>query len=236
MEMAHGFHQRIYNPPYGEPARYQIFVPRSFSDTDSNPCILFLHGAAERGSDGVKPVMTGLGPAIRSRQADFPFVAIFPQSARGSWQAFSADAERALMMLEECMEPFHLDPERVVLTGISMGGYGAWSLALRYPDRWAAIVPICGGGDTSQAKRIVHVPCWCFHGALDDVVPVEETRDMVDALRAAGGDPMYTEYPDGGHDVWETAYATSELYDWMLQQRSKYSASRETPATEGSRN
>ena len=94
-----------------------------------------------------------------------------------------------------------------------------WSLAARYPHKWAAIVPICGGGDTNDAAAIKHIPCWCFHGACDDVIDVGQSRRMIEALRAAGASPRYTEYPDVGHGCWGRAYATPELWDWLRRQR-----------------
>jgi predicted peptidase len=102
-----------------------------------------------------------------------------------------------------------------------MGGMGTWSLAVAYPDRWAAIVPICGRGDPSAAEKIKHLPCWCFHGDADKAVPVSGSRDMIEALRKAGGSPKYTEYPGVGHNCWDRAYNTDELYQWLLEHKRK---------------
>src|SRR5206468_3124323 len=111
---------------------------------------------------------------------------------------------------------YKVDPKRVYLTGLSMGGYGTWSLATAYPDRWAAIVPVCGAGNPEKAYRLKHVPCWCFHGDDDKAVPVRRSRDMILALKLAGGQPRYDEYAGVGHNSWDQAYGTPELYDWLL--------------------
>jgi predicted peptidase len=102
-----------------------------------------------------------------------------------------------------------------------MGGFGTWSIAAKYPERWAAMVPICGGGNPSKAELIKDIPCWCFHGDKDSAVPVEKSREMIKALKAAGGNPNYTEYPGVGHNSWDKAYGTAELYEWMLKQHLK---------------
>src|SRR5207244_10261474 len=140
------------------------------------------------------------------------------QASPHNWRADGPDAQRALAMLEEVQKHYKIDAKRLYLTGLSMGGYGTWSLAEKYPERWAAIVPICGGGDPVQATSIKDIPCWCFHGDADPRVPVERSREMIEALKAAGGHPKYTEYPGVAHNSWEKAYATPELYKWLLKQ------------------
>ncbi|MBN2840022.1 MAG: prolyl oligopeptidase family serine peptidase, partial [Coriobacteriia bacterium] len=112
-----------------------------------------------------------------------------------------------------------VDEDRVYVTGLSMGGFGTWALAAAYPDRFAAIAPICGGGDPEQACRHADVPTWAFHGEQDQVVPVERTEEMVEALQACNGDVRMTLYPDLGHDSWTVTYDNPELYEWMLKQR-----------------
>jgi predicted peptidase len=109
--------------------------------------------------------------------------------------------------------------DRIYVTGLSMGGFGTWALAAHTPNRFAAIVPICGGGDPSRTKRIAHIPAWVFHGGKDGTVPVENSQKMVDALKKNGGNPKLTIYPEAGHDSWTAAYDTPELYEWLLQQK-----------------
>jgi predicted peptidase len=188
------------------------------------PVILFLHGAGEAGTDGQKPTQVGIGPAVRTREATFPFLVVFPQASErvpasfGSWLPGQPDAERALAILDEVQRDYRADPRRVYLTGISVGGNGVWHLAAAHPERWAAIVPVCGLGPVTKAAAVKDIPCWCFHGAEDGNVSVEQSRKMVAALRQAGGSPRYTEYPDVGHNSWERAYDSDELYDWLLKQ------------------
>ena len=152
------------------------------------------------------------------KEKSFPFFILFPQSHDRTWQADSKDAQRALEMLAAVQKEYKIDEKRLYLTGLSMGGFGTWSLAEKYPDRWAAIVPVCGGGDPDQAKVIKDIPCWVFQGDADTAVPVKRSRDMVAALKAAGGEPKYDEYAGVGHNSWEMAYNTPALYEWLLKQ------------------
>ncbi|HJT78539.1 MAG TPA: prolyl oligopeptidase family serine peptidase [Gemmataceae bacterium] len=212
----HGFLDRVYKDADGKEAKYVLFVPHAYKGDKPYPVILFLHGSGESGTDGHRQAEVGIGPAIRKREQMFPFITVFPQSQKRTWRADSADAKRALAILEEVQKQYRTDPKRVYLTGLSMGGYGTWSLAAKYPDRWAAIAPICGGGDPKQADRMKDIPCWCFHGGADPVVPVRLAHDMMKALWDAGGHPNYTEYPGVGHNSWDKAYATDDLYEWFL--------------------
>ena len=122
-------------------------------------------------------------------------------------------------LLDEIIEKYKVDQDRIYLTGLSMGGFGTWALAAHAPNRFAAIVPICGGGDPSRTKRIARIPAWVFHGGKDPTVPLEMSQKMVEALKKNGGDPKFTIFPDAGHDSWTQAYDTPELYEWLLQQK-----------------
>lgn len=217
----HGLLRRVHKDPGGRQARYVLFVPHSYDASKPYPLVLFLHGAGETGTDGSQQATVGLGPAVQKREKTFPFLTIFPQSQLRTWQADTPDAKRALAILDEVEHEYRVDPARVYLTGLSMGGFGTWSLAAKYPDRWAAIVPVCGGGNPESAAKIKGLPCWCFHGRDDEIVPVEYSRTMVKALWLAGGHPNYTEYPGVEHNSWDRAYATPELDDWLLQHRRK---------------
>jgi predicted peptidase len=220
-----GFITRTFKSTDGQTVKYSLFVPHGYAPDKLLPVILFLHGAGEAGDDGVKPQQVGLGPAVRAREANFPFLIVFPQASErvpatfGSWLPGQPDAERALAILEVVQREYRTDPQRVYLTGISVGANGVWHLAAAHPDRWSAIVPVCGLGPVTKADAITHIPCWCFHGADDGNVSVENSRNMINALRKAGGNPRFTEYPGVGHDSWDKAYATEELYDWLLQQK-----------------
>jgi predicted peptidase len=185
--------------------------------------MLFLHGAGERGSDGKKQIAVGLAPAIRKREATFPFIVVFPQCKAPknpptrNWYPEGPDGKRALAMLAETEKTYRTDPDRVYLTGLSMGGFGTWSMAAADPKRWAAIAPVCGGGEEKWGAKLSSMPIWCFHGASDVVVPAGLSRKMIDVVKKAGGDPKYTEYPGVGHNSWDDAYGTNELYDWFLK-------------------
>jgi predicted peptidase len=210
-----GFVNKVYKDGEDKEHKYYVFIPADYKGDKEYPIILFLHGKGDTGAKG------GLAPAIRKRAKDkpFPFIAVFPSSDKG-WTA-KGDGKRAIAILDEVCKEYKVDSKRTYLTGLSMGGFGTWTLAAAFPDRWAAIVPICGGGSPATAEKIKNIPCWCFHGDADKTVPVENSRKMIKALEAAGAKPKYTEYPGVDHNSWDRAYGTAELYEWMLQQSLK---------------
>jgi len=220
-EIKTGFIDNAYKEKDGSESKYVVFVPLDYKGDNPYPTILFLHGAGETKGGTKPPVEVGIGPAIKKREKTFPFITIIPQSQKRSWQADGEDAQRALAILDDVQKEYKVDPKRIYLTGLSMGGFGTWSLAAKYPDRWAAIVPICGGGDPKNAAKIKDIPCWCFHGDADTAVKVDASRKMIDALKEAGAKPKYDEYPGVGHNSWDKAYGTDELYDWLLMQKLK---------------
>jgi predicted peptidase len=217
--------------------RYRLLLPpRAGSGGPARfPVVLFLHGAGERGSDNeaqLKYLPRWLAePAARDRhpchlvapqcRADHRWVDAGWADGRSTPQAAepTVDMAAAIAALDEVLALESADPERVYLTGLSMGGYGTWDLAARSPERFAAILPICGGGDERTAARLVGLPTWCFHGDADKAVPVERSRGMVAAVRAAGGEPKYTEFPGVGHDSWTPAYRDPAVLDWLFAQR-----------------
>jgi predicted peptidase len=223
----------------GQTFRYQVFVPAAFDPAKTWPVVIYLHGAPGRGTDGLRPTAAGLGEAIRRHPEWFPVLALFPQAPPESdWDGPVAD--RVLPELEATLRSFHGDPTRVYLTGASMGGQGVYSLALRYPDRFAALVVSCGSplrppwrlaelhqppADRSEvafasiARQLVRFPIWMFHGADDKVVATSEARTMVAALTAAGRAPRYTEYPGAGHgDGCQLAFMEESLWPWLFSQ------------------
>lgn len=227
--------------------RYQVFVPTRAAGGSKPPVVLFLHGTGERGSDGDKQVQVGLGPHVRAHLADFPAIVVFPQAPDDrDWKGETAAL--ALAELERATEEFNGDRDRTYLTGLSMGGYGTWELALMAPQRFAALVPICGAllppraerlnlfvtplaGEADPyatlARRLQHLPMWIFHGAKDDVVPPDDDRRTYAALQAANADVRYTEFPDASHNSWDAAYATPELWPWLFAQRRSADAARQ---------
>lgn len=191
---------------------YLIYVPEDYGDEERTwPLMLFLHGGGERGAD--LELVKKHGPPKRIEAGEsFPFIIVSPQAPENGWW----DSAYLLALLDEIMDTYDVDPNRVYLTGLSMGGYGAWDLATRAPERFAAIAPICGGGFRWMACKMKDIPVWAFHGAQDTVVPIEESEKMVDAINACGGNATLTVYPDTGHDAWTETYDNPELYDWFL--------------------
>lgn len=197
---------------------YLLYLPPEYeTDTAKKwPLVLFLHGAGERGSD-IEQVKKHGPPKLAGQTRDFPFILVSPQCPPDTW--WDVDGLKAL--LDETVAKHRVDKERIYCTGLSMGGFGTWSFAIKHPDLFAAIAPICGGGEPLNAKRITHVPAWVFHGAKDDVVPLERSNEMVDALKKAGGTVEFTVYPEAGHDSWTETYDNSKLYDWILSHTRK---------------
>jgi predicted peptidase len=219
--------------------RYRLLRPAATDgdgrDGQRYPLVLFLHGAGERGHDNVmqlKYLPTWLAePPLRQRH---PCFVLTPQCRMDerwvdvSWADVrstpqpatpTVDLAAAIKALEETLLREAVDPARVYLTGLSMGGYGTWDLAARQPDRFAAILPVCGGGDDGVAARIAALPMWCFHGDADTAVSVERSRSMIAAVRAAGGRPIYSELAGVGHDSWTPAYRDRFVLDWLFSQR-----------------
>ena len=182
------------------------------------PLLLFLHGAGERGSD-LNRVKSHGPPKLVEKDPDFPFVLISPQCPGGGFW----NTEHLLQLIQSTIEAHNIDPDRVYLTGLSMGGFGSWALAAEAPERFAAVAPVCGGGDPRTAGKLKDMPIWVFHGDADRVVPISSSQRMVDAVKEAGNEQIeFTIYKDVGHDSWTETYANKDLYSWFLKhQRSK---------------
>ncbi|MHC4397198.1 MAG: carboxylesterase family protein [Planctomycetota bacterium] len=197
--------------------KYLLFLPAGYGENEQKwPLILFLHGAGERGDDLEKVKLHG-PPKIVEKQKDFPFILVSPQCPEEKW--WPNEIDMLINLLDDIVSRYNVDTERVYLTGLSMGGYGAWRLATEYPERFAAMAPICGGGIPALADKLKDVPVWAFHGAKDDVIPLKESSDMVNALKECGGDAKLTVYPEAEHDSWTETYENDELYKWLLEHR-----------------
>jgi predicted peptidase len=204
-------------------AEYLLFLPKDYraKGGQSWPLMLFLHGAGERGTNIQKVTVHGPPKLVKNRP-DFPFIVVSPQCPDGEmWSN-----ETLLALLDEVIAKHKVDTNRIYLTGLSMGGYGTWSLALQYPERFAAIAPICGGGEpvrlmlTSKKKlaAVKSLGIWVFHGAKDPVVELAESQRMVDALKKAGVQEVeFTIYPEAQHDSWTESYNNEKLYEWFLR-------------------
>jgi predicted peptidase len=192
---------------------YLLYVPKNYSEDKAWPLVVFLHGVGERGANPDKVKALGL-PRLIAEGRDFEFIVVSPQCPPDKWWV-GLDSH-VIALIDETMDRYNVDKNRVYLTGLSMGGYGTWSIGAGYAERFAAIAPICGGGQPFLANKLKDVPVWAFHGAKDNVVPLSESQRMVDAINAAGGSAKLTIYPEAGHDSWTQTYANPEFYTWLL--------------------
>ena len=195
---------------------YWLYLPPGYAEQAERrwPLLFFLHDPGERATDLQQVKQKGPPRFIESRP-DLPFILVSPQvPAGGAWDPLLLHA-----LLAQLQREWRIDADRASVTGLSMGGRGAWAWAIEFPQDLAAIAPICGEGDEDRMARIRHLPVWAFHGEADSVVPFELQRRDIEARRAAGGEPRFTTYPGVGHDAWTPAYTDPALFDWLLAQR-----------------
>jgi predicted peptidase len=213
---------------------YRLELPANYDSTKKYPIILFLHGAGERGSDN-ESQLTYIDKIFGSEQfrQKYPAFILAPQCPKDKrwvevdWSlmhhtipdTMSIPMRLTVALLLSIIHKYNIDTDRIYVTGLSMGGFGTWDIIARFPHLFAAAIPICGGGDEKTAPKIAHIPIWAFHGTLDKVVPVQRSRNMIAAIKKAGGNPKYTEVPNKGHLVWNTAYATPGLWQWLFSQK-----------------
>ncbi len=206
---------------------YRLLQPEPVKRGKKYPLVIFLHGAGERGRDNEMNLkyITGLFLHTKNRKK-FPAYVVVPQCPPAKWWAPQnwkeqpfAPADRVIGLMDELIRTKQIDINRVYLMGLSMGGNGTWYLLTKYPDRFAAGVPICGWGDPELVAAMKNVPVWAFHGDKDSVVPVEKSRELIDALTSVGSTPRYTEYAGIGHDSWTPALAEPELLKWLFSNK-----------------
>lgn len=198
--------------------RCLVQLPKGYEQGDREwPLVVFLHGSGERGSDLQKVAVHG-PPKLVAQGREFPFILVSPQCPEGLWwYAPQIDA-----FVAQLIKSYRVDAKRVYLTGLSMGGFGTWDAAAFNPGRYAAIVPVCGGGEydpTVVGQRLKDMPVWAFHGAKDAVVSPSYSKERVDAINLAGGHAKLMIYLEAGHDSWTETYANPALYDWLLSQK-----------------
>ncbi|MEI8048625.1 MAG: prolyl oligopeptidase family serine peptidase [Bacteroidota bacterium] len=195
---------------------YLLWLPADYKKDKSKtfPVMIFLHGSGERG-ENLDLVKKNGPPSFVENRPDFPFILVSPQCPEGTWW----EIEDLQAMLEKILDKYRIDRSRIYLTGLSMGGFGTWSWACKYPDQFAAIAPVCGGGEAIFADELKNVPVWAFHGEADPVVPLKRSVEMVEAMNANGGSAKITIYPGVGHDSWINAYNDQELYKWLLSNK-----------------
>jgi len=193
--------------------RFLVQFPAGYRTDPSRrwPLLLFLHGAGERGRN--LDLVCRHGPLSADAPEEIPAVVVAPQCEPEAW--WNAAALEALV--DSCLERYRIDEARLAVTGISMGGTATWELASRAPERWSAVAPICGRADPLRASALTDLPVWAFHGAQDAVIPPEQSRTMVEAIRSVGGPAKLTVAPDAAHEVWTSVYADAEIYDWLLK-------------------
>ncbi|MEO7715423.1 MAG: PHB depolymerase family esterase [Capsulimonas sp.] len=219
--------------------KYQVFIPKHWDKKKKTPVILFLHGAGERGTDGALQTKNGVRLLIAQDADKFPAVIVCPQLRPEMRWTQPAMQDLALKTLDAAIVEFNGDPRQIYLTGLSLGGYGTWELARKYPKRWAAIAPVCGGvvyppsinaaiEETTAAEKdpyfamaqaLPGMPIWDFHGQADTTIPVSESRQLVGVFLAHKADIRYSEYPGVGHSSWDNAYAEPGLLPWLLSHK-----------------
>jgi predicted peptidase len=224
----------IYTNIDGKTLPYRLLKPLNYNPKEKYPLVVFLHGAGERGDDNDKQLLHGVPEFLTAEnRKDNPCFLIAPQCPEGKkwvdvdWSAESETQPKELSesmrltlgLIDRMQKDFSIDAKRIYVTGLSMGGFGAWDIIARKPDLFAAAVPICGGGDETTASTIAKIPIWAFHGAKDPAVNVSRTRRMIAALKKAGGEPKYTEYPDEGHASWVPAYKEAAMMKWLFAQK-----------------
>lgn len=194
---------------------YLVILPENYDPAKKLPLLLFLHGAGERGDD--LQVVKKHGPFKELQKGELQAILVAPQCPAGEgW-----NAEVLSGLLDEVEKEYAVDKSRIYVTGLSMGGYGSWAVASFSPDRFAAVAPICGGGNPEDAKKLVNVPLWAFHGDQDTAVTLAKGQAMIDSLKEAGGNPKFTVYEGVGHDSWTQTYEDPEFYRWLFAQHRK---------------
>jgi predicted peptidase len=198
---------------------YLVYLPKSYNSSGKWPLILSLHGSGERGTDIINVKKWGIHKVLREND-NLPFVVVSPQLPEGEiWEMkFNLLSD----LLDKIESNYNIDSDRIYLTGYSLGGYGAWDFAILKPERFAAIAPISGGAISPQrAQRLNKLPIWVAHGDSDNIVPIEESKRIVDSLKTHNTNIIFRVYKGAGHEVCTTAYEEPELFEWLLRQRKK---------------
>lgn len=200
--------------------KFLLYTPKGNSEKNKSPLIIFLHGMGERG-DNIANVKKWGPPKIAEKTPDFQFMVVSPQcskdkNGKGWWSS-----EDLSLLLDYVKKTYHVDENRIYLTGLSMGGFGTWKFAADKPGEFAAIAPVCGGGNPKDAAKYGQLPIWVFHGDADDRVKIESSQKMVDAIKSVKGNVKFTIYPGVGHNSWSKTYSNTKLYEWFLSHQKK---------------
>jgi predicted peptidase len=232
LQPGNGFLEREHVNAKQQRLKYLLFIPTGYDARNKYPLVLWLHGGGARGNDPKVILSWGErhGPLFFARadnQAAFPCIILAPQCPPGKvWSDPYSDepldqTSLALEILDRVQAEFAVDLSRLYLIGVSMGGYATWDIISRRPDKFAAAIPICGGGNPSKAQAMTQTAIWAFHGDEDGMVSVAESRKMIEAVKVAGGRPRYTEYKGVGHNSWEKAFMEPDFLSWIFSQRRK---------------
>lgn len=227
-DLASRFERKEFKSNDGSSLLYRFLKPTKIEAGRKYPLVLFLHGAGERGNDNTAQLVHGVKTFATDEFLEkYPCFVVAPQCPQEmKWSDIDWSTEKVVfpekesptaVLMMQCLDVMEkelpIDTDREYVTGLSMGGYGSWDAIVRHPKRFAAAVPVCGGCDLCKATIIAQIPVWTFHGDQDQAVKVERSREMIEALRAVGGKPKYTEYPGVGHDSWNNAYADQSMYE-----------------------
>lgn len=194
---------------------YLLYLPDDFDAAreQTYPLMLFLHGSGERGDD--LELVKKNGPPKMAEEMDLPFIILSPQCP----EIIKWEVDKVKVLLDEIIASYPVDTTRVYITGLSMGGYGVWEMITDYPEVFAAAIPVCGFGYPFRLEGIKDMPVWVFHGALDNVIPIDYSLKMVAALKKLEAIVKFTIYPDADHDSWTETYSNPEVYEWLLMQK-----------------
>jgi predicted peptidase len=194
---------------------YLLSVPETYNKSDKHPLMIFLHGRGERGNNLDRVMKHGPPKLVRKKNAT-GFIIVSPQCPKTEYWKI----EKLSQLLDHILATTKADPKRVYLTGLSMGGFGTWHWGAKEPQRFAAAIPICGGGDPKTARQLINLPIWAFHGDKDKTVSLTKSQAMVNAIKTAGGTKVkLTIYPGIGHNSWTKTYNNPEIYKWLLKHR-----------------
>jgi predicted peptidase len=224
------FLARSYQPARGSPMPYRLFIPARYENRQKYPLVLWLHGGGGRGNNNSSQISGGntIGShvwTLPENQIKNPCFVVAPQCpVDQAWATVNKaqPTERlhlALELLQHVVKTFNIDAQRLYIAGQSMGGFGTWSAITHHPNLFAAAIPICGGGDETNASNLIKTPIWAFHGEKDETVRVERSRKMIEAIKKAGGRPKYTEYKGAGHIIWQKVFSEPELLSWTFAQK-----------------
>jgi predicted peptidase len=202
--------------------KYGLFLPHNYKPNVPTPAIVFLHGVLQAGGDGRSEMGQGLGPNISRNPERFPCIAIFPQSG-GDWTGEARD-RLCMAVIDDVAAHYAIDPDRVVLTGLSNGGYGTWHIGANHPDRFAALVPVSGNADYESVSKLTRIPIWCFHNSGDFIIGSGNSREMIRLINEAGGHAKYTQFNAVGHECWNEVYGDPKVIEWMLAQRRSHAS------------